>query len=379
MNKEAFDFKKFLGQISGGVDTIMNPVPSAKLPFSPTSAAVGLGTMAKVLPSPVSPILAGVSAIGELAGLGANGVEGTLDTLSKKYEDGGPINNVFTGLKQPIGSLMLGGKKLLGKLKYDPTVGFPNSTPIKGMGSTSPRYPQPTVSGRPQTYASALKGGQLLMRMGNKTAEPTLDLLVKAAREYLTEKALLSKSAHELVFGASGAGKTTKAKQLSQALGLPIASLDDEPEWVPWVKANDKLVDENGLPFHLQEGHPKNTEWKQLMRTITDRSLSKKSPHIVEGTHLMVLSPEELKQHNLHIVNPPADQVVQQRLDRSTRSRAANGKAAHTPEELKRNQEFARAFYNKIQPTVREWQKYAELCSNSTIIHNSHLGKSQAD
>ena len=188
MNKEAFDFKKFLGQISGGVDTVMNPVPSAKLPFSPTSAAVGLGTMAKVLPSPVSPILAGVSAIGELAGLGANGVEGTLDTLSKKYEDGGPINNVFTGLKQPIGSLMLGGKKLLGKLKYDPTVGFPNSTPIKGMGSTSPRYPQPTVSGRPQTYASALKGGQLLMRMGNKTAEPTLDLLVKAAREYLKKK-----------------------------------------------------------------------------------------------------------------------------------------------------------------------------------------------
>ena len=188
MNKEAFDFKKFLGQISGGVDTVMDPVPSAKLPFSPTSAAVGLGTMAKVLPSPVSPILAGVSAIGELAGLGVNGVDGTLNTLSKKYEDGGPINNVFTGLKQPIGSLMLGGKKLLGKLKYDPTVGFPNSEPTKGMGYIPLRHTQPTTPGRPQTYASEMKGGQRLLSMGNKTAETTLDLLVKAAREYLKKK-----------------------------------------------------------------------------------------------------------------------------------------------------------------------------------------------
>lgn len=194
MNKEAFNFKKFLGQLSGGVDTVMNPVPSAELPFSPTAAVAGLGTMAKVLPSPVSPILTGVSAIGELAGLGANGMEGTLNTLSKKYEAGGPVTDVFTGLKQPIGSLLLGGKKLVEKLKYDPTVGFPNSEPTKGMGYIPLRRTQPTTPGRPQTYASEMKGGQRLLSMNTnsspvvKTGETALDLLVKASREYAKKK-----------------------------------------------------------------------------------------------------------------------------------------------------------------------------------------------
>lgn len=169
---------------------------------------------------------------------------------------------------------------------------------------------------------------------------------------------------HELVIGASGAGKTTKAKELSEQNGMPVINLDNtDPAWHNFIKDNDNLRNENNVPFHLIEGTKTNLQWKKLMRRIVDEAMAKKEPHIIEGTHLMMLSPKELQNHNLHIVNPSLEEVVQRRENRMRQKEVEKGRH-YTKDDYENNRLFATAFYDKIQPAIKKWKKVDSKLKN---------------
>ena len=169
---------------------------------------------------------------------------------------------------------------------------------------------------------------------------------------------------HELVIGASGAGKTTKAKELSEQNGMPVINLDNtDPAWHNFVKDNDNLRNENNVHFHLIEGTKTNLQWKKLMRRIVDEAIAKKEPHIIEGTHLMMLSPKELQNHNLHIVNPSLEEVVQRRENRMRQKEVEKGRH-YTKDDYENNRLFATAFYDKIQPAIKKWEKVDSKLNN---------------
>ena len=169
---------------------------------------------------------------------------------------------------------------------------------------------------------------------------------------------------HELVIGASGAGKTTKAKELSEQNGMPVINLDKtDPAWHNFIKDNGNLRNENNVPFHLIEGTKTNLQWKKLMRRIVDEAMAKKEPHIIEGTHLMMLSPKELQNHNLHIVNPSLEEVVQRRENRMRQKEVEKGRH-YTKDDYENNRLFATAFYDKIQPAIKKWEKVDSKLKN---------------
>lgn len=187
--------------------------------------------------------------------------------------------------------------------------------------------------------------------------------------------AALSKVAHVLITGPSGAGKSTLAAQLSKEKGMPILNLDKEPEWGPWVKQNDPQRLPDGTPIHVAPGTPSNLEWKKLMRVLAQRGIATETPHIIEGTQLMTLKPKELRGHELHLVNPPLEQVQKQRIARSNSNRAKDGREPQTPEEEERNRHLAAALYNSIQPAVKKWNamqpsKLALLSKFATLVPN---------
>jgi RNA polymerase Rpb2, domain 3 len=176
--------------------------------------------------------------------------------------------------------------------------------------------------------------------------------------KYLEFSDATTKSAatHELVFGPSGAGKTTKANQLAEETGLPIFRIDDEPEWKPFVEANDYNRDAEGRLIHVIEGTPTNKEWKALMRKLAERALARKEPHIIEGTHLMTLTPDELRGHNLHLVNPLLETVKAQRVARSIARRKEKGRPDLTEAEIQLRERLAEDLYNSAQPAAKVWE-----------------------
>lgn len=87
----------------------------------------------------------------------------------------------------------------------------------------------------------------------------------------------LSKVGHELVFGASGAGKTTRAKQLAEEKKLPIIHLDDHQEWGDWLDKNTKETGEKVKSEHLEEDTPLSKEYKALGRKLVERALNHKN------------------------------------------------------------------------------------------------------
>jgi len=103
-----------------------------------------------------------------------------------------------------------------------------------------------------------------------------------------------------LISGHSGAGKSTVAKQLSDALGLPVTSIDDHPA----LKQIFKNDPENK---HMTPGSIERRRYLDAARRMAlDTINSAKDGAIVEGTQLAALRKQQLAQypHRVLVTTP---------------------------------------------------------------------------
>jgi adenylate kinase family enzyme len=95
---------------------------------------------------------------------------------------------------------------------------------------------------------------------------------------------------HTLVTGLPGAGKTTEGKRLSKELGLPLISLDG-------------VAAKGGRRYAGTE------DARRLIRDLD-------TPHVVEGTQLLGLRPDEVEEHDVRILDVPKDVLVDRLVQR---------------------------------------------------------------
>jgi len=157
--------------------------------------------------------------------------------------------------------------------------------------------------------------------------------------------------AHILVSGHSGAGKSTLAKALSEKLNLPHVQVDHRPEFLAFLKNNDK-------DNHLPAGSPKHDEFRQLMRdTAHDTLAETNAPAVIEGTQLAYLPPELLQRFTRIHVNPSMRQAYQQRLDRQRQKYEQNPDKEWTPEVAQEKEYTAKLVHNFHKAQLREYDK----------------------
>jgi len=127
---------------------------------------------------------------------------------------------------------------------------------------------------------------------------------------------------HIYVTGHSGAGKSTRARELAAARGLPIFALDDVPEIVALHEEQKAQVRRTGI-FDLKATAA--MEHKALGAALA-RIRALKDPHVVEGSHF--LAAPHLLPHDAHVelVDRPKEQILDQRVARVEAQRKLKGK-----------------------------------------------------
>jgi adenylate kinase family enzyme len=94
---------------------------------------------------------------------------------------------------------------------------------------------------------------------------------------------------HIFIAGIPGSGKTTEANRLSKDTGLPVISLDGLPD-----------------KYRKKGSHWVHTEG--VRRFLKENDLG--TPHIIEGTQLLGLRPDETKQHDFRLVQAPREVII---------------------------------------------------------------------
>ena len=126
---------------------------------------------------------------------------------------------------------------------------------------------------------------------------------------------------HTLITGHSGAGKST----LARSFGLPIHALDDDPD----IRVQ---LDRQMAYAREHEGRlPSDEQHAEAMRVAEaraiERALALDEPHVIEGSYLLNRDPSSFREHALHIVDPPHEQVLNQRVERQRVKDIARGRA----------------------------------------------------
>jgi hypothetical protein len=163
-----------------------------------------------------------------------------------------------------------------------------------------------------------------------------------------------------LISGHSGAGKSTVAKQLSDALGLPVTSIDDHPA----LKQIFKNDPENK---HMTPGSIERRRYLDAARRMAlDTINSAKDGAIVEGTQLAALRKQQLAQYPHRVlVTTPLTELLQQRLDRTKQRVEAKGNP-WTPEVEAYRSELGRKLYDSNKSDMSRFRN-----TPGTLTHNT--------
>ena len=163
-----------------------------------------------------------------------------------------------------------------------------------------------------------------------------------------------------LISGHSGAGKSTVAKQLSDALGLPVTSIDDHPA----LKQIFKNDPENK---HMTPGSIERRRYLDAARRMAlDTINSAKDGAIVEGTQLAALRKQQLAQYPHRVlVTTPLTELLQQRLDRTKQRVEAKGNP-WTPEVEAYRSELGRKLYDSNKSDMSRFGN-----TPGTLTHNT--------
>ena len=143
---------------------------------------------------------------------------------------------------------------------------------------------------------------------------------------------------HIFVTGHSGAGKTTKAHELSKQTGLPVLALDDAPEIAEYHLRQKAYSKQTGQFEMLGD------EEKEALSAVMQRISALKTPHIIEGAHFLAVP--HMIPHNAPVVlvDRPKEQILQQRVEREEEKRKLEGKPSD-PEGTRIRGEKLHAYY----------------------------------
>jgi energy-coupling factor transporter ATP-binding protein EcfA2 len=117
---------------------------------------------------------------------------------------------------------------------------------------------------------------------------------------------------HVLVTGHSGAGKSTLAKEMAEKAVMPLYQLDKDPAFAKAL-SDKKLMDVTRK--HRREGLAGLSPLDSIRRDILLRALKQKSPHIIEGSQVLV-DPELTEGYRRILVDTPKGQIIKQRVRR---------------------------------------------------------------
>ena len=147
---------------------------------------------------------------------------------------------------------------------------------------------------------------------------------------------LASSLRHIIITGASGAGKSTLAEQLAERLNLPLKSTDQHPIYLARREADPKKWSEGKVPAA-----------KVQAEAARDLLLNATEPGVFEGTGFASLGKKLLAPHELHLVDPPKEEVLKRRLQRWLDRQRLKGLEPSEEELLDKNA-LGNRLYDKI-------------------------------
>lgn len=160
---------------------------------------------------------------------------------------------------------------------------------------------------------------------------------------------------HIFVTGHSGAGKSTKAHELSAQMNLPVHSTDDDPDienfYENKLKPLAKKLRASGRKDALYAASKQlSSQYRTAARKAMQRVKALKQPHIVEGTVLAVHNELLPKGANLVLVDPPKKVILQQRIARSMARKESAGKVP----DLKHIKQISSDLWRYNEPGIRK-------------------------
>ena len=178
---------------------------------------------------------------------------------------------------------------------------------------------------------------------------------------------------HTLVTGHSGAGKST----LARSFGLPIYALDDDPD----IRAqlDRQMMYAKGHGGRLPDDAPHRRAMRTAEARALSRALSLGNPHVIDGSYLLNRDPTTLRAHALHLVDPPHEQVLDQRVERQRVKDIARGRPwddARAAGVRLRGQQLI----NEYEPGAARWRaspyvtKHRRHGMNKTSEHTAAQG-----
>jgi len=162
---------------------------------------------------------------------------------------------------------------------------------------------------------------------------------------------------HVVVMGASGAGKSTKARELAELLKRSLLQTDTDPRFRALA-----AKDPNG--WAAGKINPDTAQ-----AAAARRLLKTKTPSVLEGTGFLMLDPKELAGHETYLVDPSREEVLKRRLQRWL-AKPKNKDLKVTPELIAERNAIGGSLYDRMAPLI---EKFREHATHKTAMNNEEL------
>lgn len=212
----------------------------------------------------------------------------------------------------------------------------------KQRDKTAALSPQRYEEITPRSRASAL----LVEDPMNNTSR---HIKTAALRAFLASNTKLAAVRHTLITGHSGAGKTT----LARSFGLPIHSLDDDPDIRAQLEFQKQYREQND--GRLPVGGEYAVRMRAAEQAAIRRALALRAPHAIEGSYLLNTAPTDYPTHALHLVDVDPELAVRQRVERQRIKDLAKGRG-WGPERAAGVAMRGRQLVEEYEPGAMRWR-----------------------
>jgi shikimate kinase len=171
-------------------------------------------------------------------------------------------------------------------------------------------------------------------------------------------------TSHVLVTGHSGAGKSTLAERMAKKRGMPVVSLDKDP-------ALKKALKDQGESAKTHGGRLSFTGVRAVEQKAVRRALSSKTPSVIEGTYLSRVNPQELRNHELYLVDVLKKEVLRRRVSRQHAKDLSKGRG-WSPERARGVRQRGEQIHGEYEPNMSSWRGSKDV--TKVKAHDRKLG-----